>query len=247
VSCLQANGRDVCEIFRLLSSLLQSCRCYIPAAIEANVIPHTVRLLRSLCRGSLLDSPSANRAALSRALKCLLLFRVYDMRTPTESWKPAIDVQIVSALGDVLALGDDPTTVRVLGPLGRVLLEDKQANAVRWAPGLARAIAQLLTAHGHPPVALCEAATILYDVARTRPQLTVDWHTWGIGASVQRLSVDEDPAVAAAADQLGKLLFCGNQDAEVSQVPCPLTCTCTCPLPPLYMSVIPAVVSVMLV
>jgi hypothetical protein len=196
-----------------MSTLFQSCPCFRPAAAKSNLIPHVLRLLRNLHAGSILEDPDENRAALHFPLLCLFVFMLYDKRDTRELWKPSIDAEIVSVVCDLLALGDEPTVMKVLKASGRALVSGQPAKALRWAPGLTRAIAQLLTAG--PPVAVREAAEILLHVARTRPHLIEDCHTWGIEASVQRLSMDNDPAVAAAADQLWKLLFSGKQDTEV--------------------------------
>jgi hypothetical protein len=213
--CLQADGRDLVQIFYLLCPLLEACHGFIPAAIEANVTADAIRLLRTLHRGPIpeLQDPSAHAAAVHFPLQCLLVFMACDMRNARVQWGPATDAKIVSVFNELLALGSEATVNRILLPLGGLLAAGPGAKAVSWAPRLARAIAQLLTAN--PPVALCEAATVLCNIGRKHPQFIVDCHTWGIEARVQQLAVDKDPAVAAAADQLWKLLFCGNQDREV--------------------------------
>jgi hypothetical protein len=223
--CLQADGRDLLQISYLLSPLFDLCPCFVPAAVGAFVTPGLICLVRKLCEGSILDDRSAICKALQPALKCIEQLMLADKEDFRVVWESALDMGIVPVLIDLLSLGHGPTSVRSLRISGLLLLvPPPEAKAVEWRQGLVRAVARLLTAN--PPVALKNAAKLLYLTASTCPELIGDWRTWGIEESVQQLSVHSDPAIAAAADELRKVLFCCDQDPDVSSN---LACTLSSP------------------
>ncbi len=190
--------------------------------LKANLAPDLVRALRELRppRYKSGASPARNCAPLDPPLTCLLLLFRANIGNPGQeidgnSMQPMINAGIIPVFIDLLKLGHEPTTVKIVELSGLLLLPAYPGQIVPGGVGLLRALAQLLDAV--PPVTSRVAAVTLYNVGAAHPELTVDCRTWGIEDTVQQLTLHADRATAVAASRVNKLLF-DHDGADVSSV-----------------------------
>jgi hypothetical protein len=192
----------------------------IPIAVEANLTPGLVRVMRKLRPGH----PSAARQRpdhfgiplVAIPLMCLAqIAEKGNVGDKTAFWKPAVDAGMVRVITDLLhALDNASTIANILRLSEGVLLACPPGGVDDWAGGLPRAIAGLLTAR--PPVALGAAVHTLFDVGVLRPDLLAGFPTWGAHESVQQLTGDSHFRTAAAAKGL---LFIVDHGLDVSFSP----------------------------
>ncbi len=125
--------------------------------------------------------------------------------------KIAVVGGIISAVIELLKVGDEQTVVDLLTVSAHVVVSAPPDQVTATARGLLPTIAALLTAS--PPVAPGCAADALFGLGFMRRALVKDFHTWGLGESVQQLVKHDDPYTAAAGK---RLLFLINEGLEVS-------------------------------
>jgi hypothetical protein len=198
----------VVQIPKLLAGLFSHCPAFIPAAVNGNITPGLVRVLRTFCAGGQFRAEELDDTTFS--LFCLSLMDESD-KNSIIFWKPAIHAGIVPVLTHLLTSGHEATIFGVLRLSGSLLLASLPEEPRPGAGTLPRAIAGLLSAS--PPVAVYEAAETLLNIGQMRPDLIEDSHAWGMADSLQRLKLHGDPRTAAAATRLMSIV--GNM-ADVS-------------------------------
>jgi hypothetical protein len=203
----------------VLSHVLEASPRFIRAAIEANIAPNLVRILRKTtkARGSTRNRTAEIPKGHEAPVSCLKQMLKYDMENARTLWKPAVDAGIVPLFIDLLTLGHEPMTIEVTSAAGFLLTPVPQGEAALWDGGLLRALAGLLTADS--PIVLAGALDVLFNVGWVHPELIVDCRTWGIEHSVQRLAVHADPTVAGIAKMVNNFFFHGHQFPEVRPIP----------------------------
>jgi hypothetical protein len=210
---LQAEAELIIVTSMIASDLFDSSPDFIAAFAKADVTRGLVCVLRKLKavpyrRG---EPPLEVNAAIHACLSCLMELLVLHMDDARGPRKSAVEAGIVPLFIDMLALRHEPTIYLVLRLVFPVLVPADRGEVQQWAGGLLRAVSELLLAS--PPIAPERAADALFQLGAVHRPLIADYRSWGIDASVQRLSRHSDPETAEAAT---KLLFLVNEGMHVS-------------------------------
>jgi hypothetical protein len=219
--CTQAGSGDLLNICCLLNRLLHLLPCFIPAAINGNVIPGLVHVLRGtrMDNGSGQEGPVLTPRVPKDALICIHHVMLYDMDHGKGLWKTAVDAGIVPVLVHLLTPPDESTIDSTLAVSEMVLMSAPQGETGGWGLALLRACARLLCAS--PQVAGHNVVEMLHNVGTAHPALLMGWQTWGIDDGLQQLTMHRDPGTAAAALGLQMLLPSCIKGPDVSPVlPC---------------------------
>jgi hypothetical protein len=214
---LQAEGRALLLLPKLLRCLFLRFPASIPYAVNQNLTPGLVRILRELRPGRHSSAEGSNEvlSALDDSLTCLRnLYEEYaerDMATAWEFWRPAINAGLLPVIMDLLTMGHKPLVLSLLRLSGILLMPLPNRAAEPWARGLLRAVAGLISAR--PPVAPEAAMELLLSVGIIRRDFMMDFHTWGIYDGLQRFAAHTNPRTAAVARAL---LFLVNSGSDVS-------------------------------
>jgi hypothetical protein len=211
----QDQGPELFRISAVLSPLLDASSQSIPAAIEANVVPGLVRVLKEVQRRRQSGDPLEDTlAALAKPIDCLKDLLQHDMAKAGTLWKTAVDAGIVPITIDLLTLDDEQTSIGLVLVSGFILMVLPRGEAQSWEGGLLRAVAKLLTSTS--PMVLQVTADVVFNVAFMHPELIVDCRTWGIEDAVQRLTMHIDPGIAAPANRVNNLFFHVDRVPEVT-------------------------------
>jgi hypothetical protein len=177
--------------------------------MEANLIPALVDALRRL-RASRehAEGSSADTMIACEIITCLKILFSRDMTNVTGIRKCAFDAGIVPVFTDWLRLGHEPAVVKIVEFSFSLLVPVPPGEVGPLGDGLLQAVATLL--NSDPPIARRNAANLLSRIASVYPGVVVDYRTWGIADSVQRLRMHSDPATAAAARKLFLVLSSPN-------------------------------------
>lgn len=195
----QVDGRLLWEMPGFLSSLIVCSPPYMSAALDANLTPALVRIICTLRSGHYAAAEGVVTAVIDNPIITLMnLVRGADARHATGFWKPAIDAGVVPIFIDLLTF--HWRTVKFILWLSHHLLAAAPSGSPgAWAGALPRAIAGLISAG--PPKAL-DAVEMLFSVGLIRKDVLANFHTWGVSSTLQRLTTDESPNMAAAAKGL---------------------------------------------
>jgi hypothetical protein len=220
-SSSQADASDLSRIFVVLQPLFELRPSLVSAAADANLIPGLVRALRKLRSVTHVDATLVSLAGRAQSvveppLFCLNPILQSDLCNTRGLWKHAVNAGIVPDLIYLLAHGDEQTVSRAVLVSGLILTPAAREELGWWAPGLVRAMAQLLNAN--PPVVPSLVLSALCTFGTVNPDIGKDCRTWGIEASVQRLTMHSDPDTAALAVELKELFFV-HQAPEVGPKP----------------------------
>jgi hypothetical protein len=141
----------------------------------------------------------------------LLRDKLYGSMTSIHSL--ATHVGMIPAVINSLKLGDEQRVINVLMASAQLVVWAARDQVTDTAGRLLPAIAGLITAS--PPVAPGLAADALFGLGFMRRELIKDYHKWGMGTGLQRLTEHSDPYTAAAGK---RLLFLVTQGLDVSRL-----------------------------
>ncbi len=199
---------------RLLGALPTCCPEVIPAAIGGNLTPGLLAILEEVfphthaAPDSLGNVPTLSQPPLD-CRGYLLKDRLHDAMTSIHSL--ATHVGMIPAVMDLLKVEDEQRVVNLLTVSAQVVVWAARDQVTDTAGGLLPAIAELIKAS--PPVVPGLAADALFGLGFMRRELVKDFHTWGMGTTLQQLTEHSDPYTAAAGK---RLLFLVTEGLDVS-------------------------------
>jgi hypothetical protein len=193
LSLLQAGNEEMLQLPVLLDAVLAVHPESIATAAKADVAPGLFRVLRNLPR------PSSERV-IRTPFKCLRSLCKYDMTHDMVLPKLAHEAGMIPVFSELLKLGDEEALAELLSVAGSVLLTLPYGQSGMAEAAFMHDIAAFLTAE--PLFAPMHALEGLFAIGIVRRDLIMDFATWGVADSVQRLTKHRDTPTAVAAKRL---------------------------------------------